>query len=314
MENNKPKNVIVVGYSCTLKCGAEVTVVEVGDNYYVVVEDQYENQKKVSKYRLMRGEIYWNFPEYKEDKPLKPVNWSATGTPYGAKNLADGQRILTRTSGYCVVLLAGRSKSNIRFEDTGTVKEGVSSCHLKRGRVEDPNRKTLGDRVTVGFTRSTKKYGEFCVVEDLGANVKLHWKCSNTFQVESKIDVIYCRIKDCNYIPKPSPVKFVKEVELKLDRNYVYIAKCENEIVYIGQGKGDRWKHCIGGKSHCYGLNALHFQGSVVTVEILKDGMSKQEAMELEYQLIKEFSPVHNTYGVISGPVGELLQNCEQNL
>lgn len=60
----------------------------------------------------------------------------------------------------------------------------------------------------------------------------------------------------------------------------VYIAKDKTgEYLYIGSGKHGRHKHCASGTSHCYELNDMHFKGEVITVEVVNQGLSKDEAM-----------------------------------
>lgn len=46
----------------------------------------------------------------------------------------------------------------------------------------------------------------------------------------------------------------------------VYAAYINGEIVYVGQGKQGREKHCTSGVSHVYELNAAHFNGETIEV------------------------------------------------
>jgi hypothetical protein len=77
--------------------------------------------------------------------------------------------------------------------------------------------------------------------------------------------------------------------------HYVYFAHCDGELVYIGEGKLDRYLKIISGTSHCYEANKAHFEGRVVTSEIVEHFKTKQEAQAREKELIKNFKPKWNT-------------------
>lgn len=74
----------------------------------------------------------------------------------------------------------------------------------------------------------------------------------------------------------------------------VYQVVCRNMIVYIGCGKKGRESHCTSGASGSYGLNALHFSGFAVKVEIVGYFTSKEDALLTEIQLIKTKCPLLN--------------------
>ena len=77
----------------------------------------------------------------------------------------------------------------------------------------------------------------------------------------------------------------------------VYMCKVNGEIVYIGQGKVGRSRHCVSGISHVYELNRMHFSEmrNSVEVEIVKFFVSKDDALKLELDLIKKHLPRFNT-------------------
>ena len=50
----------------------------------------------------------------------------------------------------------------------------------------------------------------------------------------------------------------------------VYVCKNGSEVVYIGEGRFGRHKHCNSGTSHVYELNKLHFDGVVLEVDVVK--------------------------------------------
>ena len=76
----------------------------------------------------------------------------------------------------------------------------------------------------------------------------------------------------------------------------IYYATYNNNIIYIGSGLPNRYKHCIFGVSHIYDLNRLHFlEPDSVQVHILKGFTTQEEALEEEKKLILEFKPIYNS-------------------
>lgn len=69
---------------------------------------------------------------------------------------------------------------------------------------------------------------------------------------------------------------------------YVYIAKINDVIRYIGVGSKDRYKHVSSGISGCYDLNKAHFNGEEIEVEIFKDGLTREECLGIERDLINQ--------------------------
>ena len=66
---------------------------------------------------------------------------------------------------------------------------------------------------------------------------------------------------------------------------YVYGAYgLHGELLYIGYGKGDRYKHCNNGMSSNKGLNRYYFnngEGDCIRVEIIYEYLSKKKQVEL---------------------------------
>ena len=63
---------------------------------------------------------------------------------------------------------------------------------------------------------------------------------------------------------------------------YVYKATgLNNEILYIGKGGGDRYKHCNSGISHCFELNRYFFEYGTdsIHVEIEKYFETNEDAL-----------------------------------
>ena len=88
--------------------------------------------------------------------------------------------------------------------------------------------------------------------------------------------------------------------------SYVYFTTVNGEIKYIGKGESERWKHCISGSSHVRRLNKDLFAGKELCVYMVKAGMTSDDALKLEADLISSFSchqgtdSLYNTQGVKS--------------
>lgn len=83
---------------------------------------------------------------------------------------------------------------------------------------------------------------------------------------------------------------------------YVYGAfGVDDELLYIGKGKGSRWKHCSSGISSSKALNRYYFlngEGDCVTARILHRFSSNSKAVKKEKELISLYQPPFNLDGV----------------
>ena len=78
----------------------------------------------------------------------------------------------------------------------------------------------------------------------------------------------------------------------------VYIAYGnDNEVLYVGQGNIGRHKHCLGGTSHCRELNRYYFNNgeNSIFVDVVFQGITKDEAVMRELLLIDKLNPKFNT-------------------
>ena len=66
------------------------------------------------------------------------------------------------------------------------------------------------------------------------------------------------------------------------------------ELVYIGSGLEGREQHVTSGISHNYFLNCLHFNEIEVNVEVIHTGLTKQESLDIELDLIRKNKPIFN--------------------
>ena len=93
-----------------------------------------------------------------------------------------------------------------------------------------------------------------------------------------------------------------KKNNSKGECHYVYGAfGVNNELLYIGKGKGTRWKHCSSGISSSKALNRYYFQngeGDCITARILHRFSSNSKAVEKERELISLYQPPFNLDGV----------------
>lgn len=82
-----------------------------------------------------------------------------------------------------------------------------------------------------------------------------------------------------------------------LKNKEVYVTKdVDGEVLYIGYGNIGRHKHCNSGISHVYELNEMFFLKGrdSILVEVVKQGLTKQQAEKLERELIIGLQPKFN--------------------
>ena len=79
--------------------------------------------------------------------------------------------------------------------------------------------------------------------------------------------------------------------------NYIIYEVLHNGIpIYIGSGLPDRYLHAKSGASHIPALNKLYFEdGDNMIVNILRDGLTKEESLEYEKEYIQAIKPEMNT-------------------
>ena len=79
----------------------------------------------------------------------------------------------------------------------------------------------------------------------------------------------------------------------------VYVARHSGKVMYVGEGKPLRYLHLTSGTSHCYDANKHHFLGNSLKIDVVRTGLSKEEARKVEAELILELQPVWNKKGLI---------------
>lgn len=76
---------------------------------------------------------------------------------------------------------------------------------------------------------------------------------------------------------------------------YVYQLKYQNQIVYIGYGRGQRLKHLTSGRSHNPYINIINiFASSKMKIVKIGDNLDKPYAQHLEKECIQKIKPIFN--------------------
>lgn len=88
----------------------------------------------------------------------------------------------------------------------------------------------------------------------------------------------------------PKPQKELKDY-------YVYAASIWDEVVYVGMGRNERVTHVNSGCSHNADLNRLHSLHGYISVEKIKEGMTKEQASKEELRNIQMYIPICNKQG-----------------
>lgn len=91
---------------------------------------------------------------------------------------------------------------------------------------------------------------------------------------------------------------------------YVYECRVDGVLRYVGMGKGNRYKHCMSGKSSCSELNRDFHEGKEITVIKVKEKMTKFDALMHEFELIMNNEGLYNIKKDISfGQVPDFTRN-----
>lgn len=85
-----------------------------------------------------------------------------------------------------------------------------------------------------------------------------------------------------------------------MNGHYVYACYVNGVVKYIGMGKGQRFKHCKSGKSSCVELNRDFFNGENMETVIVRDGMTRDEALMVESTIISDIGS-KNLYNIREG-------------
>lgn len=79
----------------------------------------------------------------------------------------------------------------------------------------------------------------------------------------------------------------------------VYVAKFRGKVMYVGEGKPYRYLHLTSGTSHCYAANKHHFEGNSLSIDVVAESLTKEDARNKEAELILELQPEWNKSGLV---------------
>lgn len=108
---------------------------------------------------------------------------------------------------------------------------------------------------------------------------------------QTRLETCYRKIREYE-----AEISTINKSLLKMrDKGFcVYMALVEGTAVYVGEGLQDRWKHCLSGASSCAELNRDYYQGKPMEVYIISEGITKEEAQQLEDEIVYNLRPKYN--------------------
>ena len=151
-------------------------------------------------------------------------------------------------------------------------------------RIGDVFKLNCGVSVTVTDTKGSK----YATVTDYNATVK---------QVRVGHLQQGCVPWPRKYQKVPPVVKDDTGWILPQKTNYVYLAHSSGELVYVGRGSGNRYRHVFSGRSSSHQLNCLYHDGKPAEVSFHSKSLTYSESVELETKLILELKPKYNIVG-----------------
>lgn len=274
------KRLIKTGDKFKLKCGVTVEVVDYTDSRHIVVKDLLGNQKVTRSDVLKLGKTGWEFTNPEWERGKKPTDIKS-GDVYNTKY------------GEVEVLEFNNCRDVVvRFLESGFVKKTTSS-NIVKGNLKDNTKSSINKHqhnYPIGSEWFSKNSGRFKVIDiDTCKNITIQWEDSGHTQKY----VSSARINDGNLVDESYVRDYLKP---RKGRHYVYLAKFNNDIIYVGHGFNLRYLHPNSGASHVQELNRIFFlEEESIEVEIFKDDMSKEDAIVLEKRLIDKYRPKCNS-------------------
>jgi hypothetical protein len=282
---------INIGDKFIVRPDVEVTVVEYYGAHAIVVEDSNGNRRKTTADNLHSGKLVW----LRKDGSFK-------GSPVLAKpklirNASPevGDRFESKNHGWCRILeIQDHSNMTILFEDTGATRSYVYTHVAFTGKVSDPSKPrsdSVHARYPIGSRWKSNNWGwlEILEIKD-SQNITIKWE--DTGHIQEGVNI--AQIKYGSATDEKQYAKEYDYLHPTKGMHYIYVAKLDGRVIYVGKGFGKRYLHCASGGSHNVELNRLYFEGRDIVVEIYKDNLEKKEAELLEKQLITKLDPYCN--------------------
>lgn len=257
-----------IGESVELNCGVILTVVEILGSGNVKVSDGV-NSKNVNKSNLLLKKIKW------------PAIWIIKKDVW----------YKSKSFGWFTILDIQDYKSVILFEDTQNIEVEVDNASIISGNVSDSLKIQIPKvllKFPINSIHSMGKFGNIKILE-------VHSKMCLKIEIIGADEYLFVSVKDIR------DRSFTRNSKPTVPEGYyVYIAKIDDSVKYVGMGKNLRYLHCNSGTSHNYALNKLHFsdKSKDMVIEIYKEGLSKEKAALLEIKLIADMEPECNTQRV----------------
>lgn len=98
--------------------------------------------------------------------------------------------------------------------------------------------------------------------------------------------------------------------------HYVYKLTYKDQVLYIGSGKNDRIKHVLSGSSNNSFLNMFSifgFDEKEITLKKVKRGMTQDQSLIYELELIRKHSPIFNVKSNDEHQYAETMHYLEQH-
>jgi len=301
------KPAIKVGDAFTLKCGIVVEVVEYFDCNNIVVKDIDGNSLRTSSKSLKEGTTRWytNGVKVSCAKPKKERGL--------AKKYVVGKIIETRDYGKVEIVSIQeipKQRITLKFINTGNLQTVSGGRHFRPysiidkilnksfGRKPNPNKgKSTERQFPIGSNYISKRHGVYTILSiENNTCIKIIWQDTGTIDNVSAAKLRANSCKDSSLIKN----------YLNARGYFIYCAKLGEDVVYIGRGNKDRYKHVNSGASCSRELNRLYFNGDKVLPEIMIDDLSYTESVYLERYFLDLYKPFCNkmlpatgTFGVI---------------
>lgn len=258
----------------------EVEVIEYINSGKVLIQDEFGNTKWTVAQSLRKGQVAIG------DSAIERHREQFLSENHFPHKLKCGLFVdLIRYDGSCKILIGDKfgnqkyvSANQIRDNSILWTEFGYKGTHID----------------LVGMRIESKRWGWFVVKDQdvFTRKTTVFWEDSGTTQNGYDLydthsgaitDKVALEDSHWNYLNVPKGM------------SYVYVVEHNDEILYIGKGKGSRYLHARNGTSHVLELNRLYFMGEEVKVSIHSLYKTGTEAESAEALLIKEAKPKYNT-------------------